>query len=178
MLRLGPSGWAAPRTPARSTSASIPTGDRSPPTSPPIPRTPSDPAYDWTETDGRVASARAQGLEPILTILSAPRWADANNSPNSARPGTWMPDPTRFGNFGSAIARRYSGQVGFYEAWNEPNLDNYLTPQWNGKPPASPDHSSRRSRSRVSRSSRPRSRAKRASRPRSARSSQEPGRPP
>lgn len=29
--------------------------------------------------------------------------------------------------------------VSLYEAWNEPNLDNYIAPQWNGKKPASPD---------------------------------------
>lgn len=29
-------------------------------------------------------------------------------------------------------------QVQLYEAWNEPNLDNYIVPQWNGKKPASP----------------------------------------
>lgn len=30
-------------------------------------------------------------------------------------------------------------QVRYWEAWNEPNLDNYIVPQWNGKKPASPD---------------------------------------
>jgi hypothetical protein len=69
--------------------------------------------------------------------------------------GTWKPDPTLFAQFATAAARRYDGafpdpddplvalpRVRYWQAWNEPNLDTYLTPQWirtrKGWAPASP----------------------------------------
>jgi hypothetical protein len=58
-------------------------------------------------------------------------------------PGTWRPDPGQFGAFAAAVARRYDGsypdplnpggdlpRVRYWQAWNEPNLDEYLSPQW------------------------------------------------
>jgi hypothetical protein len=59
------------------------------------------------------------------------------------QPGSWRPDPRQFALFATAAARRYSGQfpdpavpgsllprVSLWQAWNEPNLDYYLSPQW------------------------------------------------
>jgi hypothetical protein len=55
------------------------------------------------------------------------------------------------GDFAQALAARYSGhftpllagsplpRVRYFEVWNEPNLLIYLTPQWQGKAPASPE---------------------------------------
>jgi hypothetical protein len=55
-------------------------------------------------------------------------------------PGAWRPNPTAFGAFVKAVARRYSGtfnpgtgtlpRVRYYQAWSEPNLPNHLSPQW------------------------------------------------
>jgi hypothetical protein len=75
--------------------------------------------------------------------------------PKSAAPGSWKPDARAFGDFATALARRYSGRypdpvhpgstlplVRDYQGWNEPNLAIYLAPQWQrtaaGYQPASP----------------------------------------
>ena len=51
----------------------------------------------------------------------------------------------RYGQFARAVATRYSGcfdglpQVRYYQAWNEPNLSIYLTPQYKGKRSVAPE---------------------------------------
>jgi hypothetical protein len=57
--------------------------------------------------------------------------------------GSWRPDPTAFGQFAAALAKRYSGsfpdplhpghflpRVTFYQAWAEQNLAAHIAPQW------------------------------------------------
>jgi hypothetical protein len=91
---------------------------------------PANAAYDWSGVDGAVADARARGLQVMLVVTSAPRWAEGAQRPASAPPGSWLPDPGAFGAFARALALRYAGQVEFFQAWNEPNLSRYLSPQW------------------------------------------------
>ncbi len=93
------------------------------------PTDPDDPSYDWTSFDLQVEAAVAAGLEPIICIETAPSWA-----------GGLSPNATGFGAFARAAARRYSGQplgeprVRYWQAWNEPNRDLFLMPQYqNGK---------------------------------------------
>lgn len=56
------------------------------------------------------------------------------------------PDPQQYAAFAHAVAARYSGSflglphVRYYQAWNEPNLSNYLTPQWEGDSLLSAEH--------------------------------------
>jgi hypothetical protein len=114
------------------------------------PRDPADPAYDFSLIDAQVIEARRLGLEVLLTSNGAPRWAEGEGRPGWAPPGTWKPDPVAFGAFGEALARRYSGsfvtesgtlpQVPYYEAWNEPNQDEFLAPQWEHRQPFGPRH--------------------------------------
>src|SRR5205823_301443 len=65
------------------------------------------------------------GLEPLLTIMFAPRWA-----------GGTRVSPAQLGDFARAAARRYSGsfqdlpRVRYWLVWNEPNLHRYLAPQY------------------------------------------------
>lgn len=77
--------------------------------------------------------------------------------------GSWKPNAAKFGDFAHAVALRYSGSydpaaagepaggggggvlpglpraagplpaIDYFEAWNEPNLSTYITPQWNGQ---------------------------------------------
>jgi hypothetical protein len=100
---------------------------------------PGDPAYDFAVIDAAVAAASAEELEPVLTVSGAPPFAEAPGRPSSAPAGTWRPDPGAYGAFARAVARRYSGsferlpRVRYYQAWNEPNLSTYLTPQYEGK---------------------------------------------
>ncbi len=100
-----------------------------PDTQPPDPSDPNDPGYDWANFDSQVEGAIAAGLEPIVCIEYAPSWA-----------GGISPNATAFGEFARAAARRYSGEPGgeprvrYWQAWNEPNRDYFLQPQYtNGK---------------------------------------------
>jgi hypothetical protein len=105
---------------------------------------PNDPAYDWSGLDRAVRAAAGAGVEPVLTVLSAPDFAEGSGRPDDVRPGTWKPRPAKFEDFAVALARRYSGdfpdpesagnlpRVHYYEGWNEPNLHLYITPQRSG----------------------------------------------
>lgn len=105
-------------------------------------RDPADPAYRWPTLDRMVATARAAGLEPILSLSTAPEWAERRQPEDAQRPGgenkagTVRPDAAEFGLFAEALARRYSGsfqglpRVRWFQAWNEPNHQNDLNPQF------------------------------------------------
>lgn len=93
---------------------------------------PFDPAYELDDVDEAVRAAQQNDQEVILTISGTPRWANGGKTPNVM--------PTRVADFTSfvrAIASRYSGRyegfpfVRFYSIWNEPNLQGFLTPQFN-----------------------------------------------
>jgi len=125
----------------RAVAAEVPPSD---------PTDPSSSAYDFSEIDRAVREADQRGLDIMFTIYSAPDWAEGPGRPSSVRPGTWRPDPAAFGDFATALARRYSGgfpdpegsaalpRVRHYEVWNEPNLIGFISPQWEGGKPASP----------------------------------------
>lgn len=110
---------------------------------------PSDTAYSWGSVDRRVLRAADHDLVPILDIFNAPSWAQAQIPPDvihTDRDGPYKPNPTKFGRFAQAAAKRYNGdfvtnkgtplpRVRYWIAWNEPNIYRYLTPQnLNGKP--------------------------------------------
>src|SRR4051812_8580005 len=106
------------------------------------PADPNDPRYDWSALDRQVTLATAAGLQPILSIFAAPSWAEQSKTVGF-NPGTRMPDPTEYGRFARAAALRYSGarslpRVRYWQAWNEPNLTDYLAPQFVGRKPFSP----------------------------------------
>jgi hypothetical protein len=114
------------------------------PNQPANPRDPSDPAYNWGEFDRAISGASAHGFDVDLTVTAAPSWAEGPNRPSfeEAPPGSWRPDAAAFGDFAHAVAERYSGSfaangttlpaVKYFEAWNEPNLNTYISPQWDG----------------------------------------------
>lgn len=116
---------------------------------------PASPGYDWASTDAEVKALAAQGLQIMLNITYAPTWAEGPHRPKNVQPGSWKPSPAQFAAFATAAARRYNGtfpdptdplvdlpHVRYWQGWNEPNLDYYLTPQWtkirHGWAPASP----------------------------------------
>ena len=95
---------------------------------------PFDPAYTFDDIDEAVRTAQENDQEVVLTISGTPGWANGGKSPNVM--------PTRvadFTAFSRAIASRYSGRfegypfVRFFSVWNEPNLQLFLTPQFNAK---------------------------------------------
>jgi hypothetical protein len=100
------------------------------------PADPASPGYNWAFADAAVTQLERSGLQVLIDIVLAPKWAEGANKPRAERSGTWRPDPTQFAAFATAAARRYSGTfdglppVKYWEAWNEPNLDFYLSPQW------------------------------------------------
>jgi hypothetical protein len=108
------------------------------------PRDPADPAYDFSRIDAGVRGADQRGVEVLFSLYGAPDWAEGPNRPDGVNPGAWRPDSGEYGAFGSALATRYSGsftpatglpplpRVRYFEAWNEPNLDFFLAPQWVG----------------------------------------------
>ena len=83
--------------------------------------------------DQQVREARRFGLEPLMSIESAPDWAEGSGP---GLPGTVRPNPAEFALFARAAARRYSGsfaglpRVRRWEAWNEPNYFRHLSPQY------------------------------------------------
>lgn len=97
-----------------------------------IPTNPTDPLYHWGAFDRQVSDAVSHGLEPLVTVLLAPEWAE-RYKPGAA--GTGDPDPSELGAFAQAAATRYSGlfpglpRVRYWQVWNEPNLGVFLSPQ-------------------------------------------------
>jgi hypothetical protein len=121
--------------------------------SPPIaPENPADPAYEFGRADQAVRDAAARGLEVVITVFDAPEFAEGPGQPGDAPQGSWKPDPAALRGFAQAVATRYSGaytpvgslspipQARYFEAWNEQNLSEYLTPQYEqGKKSFAPD---------------------------------------
>ena len=93
---------------------------------------PFDPAYSFDDIDEAVRAAQEIDQEVILTISGTPSWANGGKNPNI------MPtNVADFTAFARAIASRYSGRnvgypfVRFWSIWNEPNLQRFLSPQFN-----------------------------------------------
>jgi len=91
-----------------------------------------DPAYNFNDLDDFVRNAQAQDAEVLMTIWGTPKWANGNKTPN------FLPTSmSSFQNFTKALASRYSGRtpglpfVRFYGIWNESNLGQFLSPQFN-----------------------------------------------
>jgi hypothetical protein len=106
------------------------------------PTDPADANYDWSLVDGKVRNIVARHLEPLVTIMAAPKWAQ--RSPAEDVPNSRLPDPQAFADFATAAARRYSGKfedlprVRWWQAWNEPNISLYLVPQLENDRPVAP----------------------------------------
>jgi len=97
---------------------------------------PADPAYDWRPYDRIVLAAAAGGVQVLFTVFGTPPWANGGAAPTRA-PRTAF----RLEEFAYAAASRYSGTwvradgvtlpaVRLWTAWNEPNLQIGLVPQW------------------------------------------------
>ncbi len=74
--------------------------------------------------DGCVQGARSRGIDVMLTLHMAPKWARP-----AAYAGTAMvlPDnPASIKTVSGFLASRYAGQVSSLEIWNEPNLRHFV----------------------------------------------------
>jgi polysaccharide biosynthesis protein PslG len=101
------------------------------PERPANPVDPFDPAYRLEEIDDLARNAQQRGIELLVTIWGTPEWANGGEEPN--RPPI---DPADLRFFAQALAERYSGRhpgypaVRLFAAWNEPNLEQFLAPQF------------------------------------------------
>jgi hypothetical protein len=92
------------------------------------------PAGTWSRLDQLVASAKAKGIKVMLTPTGpVPKWATAKKKDNVTRPS-----PKLFGQWVTALARRYGDSVDMWSIWNEPNQPQFLLPQYRKGKPYSP----------------------------------------
>jgi len=92
------------------------------------PRDPNSPGYNWGDVDRAVAALEANKIDVSILVASPnPYWASLVPS---RRSNTYKPDPKALGDFMYAIATRYKGRVSSYLPMNEPNLWQYITPQY------------------------------------------------
>ena len=93
-----------------------------------------------TRVDRLVNGAQARGLQVLMSIAGpAPRWAETCNSFERSHygreKGTCKPSAKLYGQFVTAVAKRYSGtfpgvaKVRRFSIWNEPNLNSWISPQ-------------------------------------------------
>ena len=120
------------------TKASVPSGFNA-----------TDPAaYDaarWDRIDRLVKGAQQRGISVLLSPTGpAPRWAETCNTFEKRHygkeAGTCKPSAKLYGQFVTALAKRYNGtfkdstgatlpKVRRFSLWNEPNLDSWISPQ-------------------------------------------------
>jgi len=91
--------------------------------------------YDWSRYDPILAEAAQRGWQVLITISGpVPKWATAAKRDNVTRPS-----PEAFGDFATAVGRKYGAQVNTWSIWNEPNQWQFLRPQFaDGGKPTSP----------------------------------------
>jgi hypothetical protein len=78
--------------------------------------------FNWRGYDAAIKGLHARGIEPVLTLVSTPRWA------NGGRGANWVPTSgASFAAFAAATARHYP-YVHRFLIWNEPNQRRWLRP--------------------------------------------------
>jgi hypothetical protein len=92
------------------------------------------PAGTWARLDSIVNEAQARGIKVMLTPSGpGPKWATSAKKDNLTRPSA-----KHFGQFVTALARRYGDRVSMWSIWNEPNQPQFLLPQYRKGRPYSP----------------------------------------
>jgi hypothetical protein len=105
---------------------------------------PASPYYHWRPIDQMVRDTAARGMQPVLTIVNAPKWAMGKCDDHVS----CSPKPRDYADFATAAAKRYSGsfdpkdgqgvlpRVKYWQAWVEPNLYHFYSPIFrpNGSP--------------------------------------------
>ena len=104
---------------------------------------PADPNYRWEVADREIRQAVNNGLDPLVQIYGAPRWAQRCRTASETG-APCDPNPADVADFGRAIAARYAGgflglpRVRYWQLFNEPNLSLFFNPQRRGGRPVSP----------------------------------------
>ena len=92
---------------------------------------PFEASYRLDDVDELARGAQERGMELLISIWGTPSWANGGQGPN--HPPT---DAQELEAFSQALADRYSGRhagfpaVRLFSAWNEPNLEQFLAPQF------------------------------------------------
>jgi hypothetical protein len=109
------------------------------PTPPRFPPPAADKADRRPDLDEHVRESARFGLRVMIDITGTPKWANGGQTPNHMP--THLSD---LATFVKMLALRYDGrnpgkgQVSLWSVWNEPNLQQFLTPQYSGKRIVSP----------------------------------------
>ena len=82
----------------------------------------------WGDVDRAVAALEANQID-VTILIAAPNPYWVSQVP-SRRSKTYKPDPKQLGDVLFAIATRYKGRIKSYLPMNEPNLWQYITPQY------------------------------------------------
>lgn len=88
-----------------------------------------DAAYEWERYDTIARELRKRGITAIFNVYHTPEWASPTRRINA------IPRAGDYADFVKALVHRYSGtqglpRIAMFEAWNEPNIRWFLTPQW------------------------------------------------
>jgi hypothetical protein len=96
------------------------------------------PAKNWVPYDNIVKAAQAAGITVDMTVTGgAPVWADGSGIPPQGKDPAfaWKPNAQYYGEFVTAVGKRYNGHtdglpaVHFWALFNEPNFGQDLGPQ-------------------------------------------------
>ncbi len=103
-------------------------------------------ATAWFAYDRIALLARESGIGVAFNVTApGPLWAMGSPAPSAKIANHLRPSPTAFGDFVTAVGRRYDGhyavptpsgrpitlpRVDYWTVWNEPNQPGWLYPQW------------------------------------------------
>jgi hypothetical protein len=76
--------------------------------------------------DEAINAIKARGIGVMLTVTGpVPKWATKSKRDNLTNPSS-----KEYGQFMTAVGRRYGGLVDYWTLWNEPNHPKFLKPQF------------------------------------------------
>lgn len=80
--------------------------------------------YDWTQWDRIVNAAKANGIQLVAVLHTAPAWSQ--RAQEQDMPGAPPDDFAEFARFAGDFAKRYGDAIDYYQIWDEPNVE----PNW------------------------------------------------
>lgn len=78
--------------------------------------------FNWGRSDQVLRGLQTRGIQPVVTLVGTPGWANGGRAPRFA-----PPRGTEFAAFAGEAARRYPF-VRYWLIWNEPNMRRWLEP--------------------------------------------------
>lgn len=81
-------------------------------------------AYDWAKWDRIVIAAKANGVQLVAVLHTAPAWSQREYERDL--PGAPANDFAEYARFAGDFAKRYGDTIDDYQIWDEPNVE----PNW------------------------------------------------